>query len=744
MLYSTDPSNDAAAHYPKVVRFHSTDGGLTAATQTIIRNMTGESQGQSHQISNFSIGPDGKLYVHMGDGFDASTARNLSSYRGRVLRLNLDGTAPTDNPFYSAADGINAKDYVYAYGFRNPFGGGWRATDGFQYEVENGPSVDRFAKVVPGQDYLWTGSDADMSQTALYNWNPAHAPVNIVFIQTSTFNGSGFPSDKLGHAFVSESGPTWGTGTQTNGKRIVEFVLNAAGSVVSGPTTFVEYNSSGKASAVGLTAGPDGLYFTDLYKDVNYTSPIDSGANILRARFVGTAGFTADKTFGAPPLLVSFTDTSNLASPSSWYWDFGDGGTSTEQNPAHTYSANGSFDVYLRVTGTSGIGVERKLRYISVGSGGGLKAEYFDNMDLTGLVLTRLDPTVDFDWGNGSPDPSMGADTFSVRWTAQVEALFGETYTFYTLSDDGVRLWVNGKLIIDNWTDHPPTENTGTIALSAGVKYDVEMRMYENGGGAVARLSGWSASPPKEVIPTPRLFPPVSTVPDVSNLSCSEVSGQATLAWSNGGTYQVIHVYSNGAFKQTLPGSATTTTLGLDASRALNSFRVASVVGGTERPGEVCDIVRSPAGFARAIDEDFAPPPSPAAVSLNCSALVVNGELQLTAPAASLAGAAFFRTPLSDDEFIADFDLSFNDASNPGADGMVFILNTGRITFWWTPTWRPTSAPRRETAPRRLRSSSRICRGAARSRAACGILGMGRPPRPIARLTRMRLKGTTR
>ena len=73
MLYEADGS--PPPHYPKVVRFHSNDGGITVATQTTILNMARETQGQSHQISNFSIGPDGKLYVHMGDGFDATKAR---------------------------------------------------------------------------------------------------------------------------------------------------------------------------------------------------------------------------------------------------------------------------------------------------------------------------------------------------------------------------------------------------------------------------------------------------------------------------------------------------------------------------------------------------------------------------------------------------------------------------------------------------------------------------------------------
>jgi len=91
LLYDAVPPN--GPRYPKVVRFQSADGGLTAATQMTILNMPGEEQGQSHFISNLTIGPDGKLYVHMGDGFNAATALNLNSFRGKILRLNLDGFA---------------------------------------------------------------------------------------------------------------------------------------------------------------------------------------------------------------------------------------------------------------------------------------------------------------------------------------------------------------------------------------------------------------------------------------------------------------------------------------------------------------------------------------------------------------------------------------------------------------------------------------------------------------------------
>jgi PA14 domain len=70
-----------------------------------------------------------------------------------------------------------------------------------------------------------------------------------------------------------------------------------------------------------------------------------------------------------------------------------------------------------------------------------------------------------------------------------------------------VRLWVNGVLLVDQWNDHAPTTHSGTIALSAGVKYAIAMEHYENGGGALAQLRWSSASQPAEVVPAERLFP---------------------------------------------------------------------------------------------------------------------------------------------------------------------------------------------------------------------------------------------
>jgi len=220
----------------------------------------------------------------MGDGFTTATARDLDSFRGKILRLDLDGSAPPDNPFYDASDGIGARDYVYAYGVRNPFGGDWRAADGMPYEVENGPAVDRFAKLVRGRDYLWDGSDASMRNYAIWNWAPAHGPVNLAFVQPETFGGSGFPASAMGHAFVSESGPTHAQGPQALGKRVTEWILDANGDLVAGPIPFLEYAGSGWGTVCGVAAGPDGLYTTELYPDADF-HPAAAGARILRIRY---------------------------------------------------------------------------------------------------------------------------------------------------------------------------------------------------------------------------------------------------------------------------------------------------------------------------------------------------------------------------------------------------------------------------------------------------------------------------
>src|SRR4051794_20883842 len=80
---------------------------------------------------------------------------------------------------------------------------------------------------------------------------------------------------------------------------------------------------------------------------------------------------------------------------------------------------------------------------------------YFNNNDLTAPTATQDDAQINFDWGKGSPIGAVDPSTFSVRWTGKIKPTYSQAYTFFTTADDGVRVWVNGQLLIDRWTDRP-------------------------------------------------------------------------------------------------------------------------------------------------------------------------------------------------------------------------------------------------------------------------------------------------
>lgn len=298
---------DGEAFHPKVVRLVSDEHGFeatNAAEPEIVLDMDETEQGASHQISNLTISPDGNLFVHNADGGSvegANEAPDVDSFLGKILRMTLDGKPLSDNPFFTDdGEPFTARDYVYAKGVRNPFGGAWRLSDGTHWEVENGPSMDRLAKIEREWDYGWP-ADQEVTTHATYHWQQAHAPVNIDFIEAAKHDGSGFPSSSFGHAFVTESGPTYAAGPQANGKAVVEFGLGTDGELLSGPDPLAEYTGVGRATAVGLAAGPGGLYFTDLYKDVDAGSPIERGANVLRIRYCGAACPIEETSPPAPP-----------------------------------------------------------------------------------------------------------------------------------------------------------------------------------------------------------------------------------------------------------------------------------------------------------------------------------------------------------------------------------------------------------------------------------------------------------
>jgi len=172
--------------------------------------------------------------------------------------------------------------------------------------------------------------------------------------------------------------------------------------------------------------------------------------------------------------------------------------------------------------------------------GGGLKAEYFNNRDLSGEpVLTRIDPQVDFSWGNAdvpgenSPDPSVNVDEFSARWSGELEVDITDTYTFSITANNGFRLWFDGELIIDFW-DNGTTDSRASepIELVAGGLHSIQMEYFEGADTAVAQLFWESSKRPQQIIPSGALQLPLkASAPNPSN-NAVDVSQTQVLSWS--------------------------------------------------------------------------------------------------------------------------------------------------------------------------------------------------------------------
>jgi len=261
---------------------------------------------------------------------------------------------------------------------------------------------------------------------------------------------------------------------------------------------------------------PDGAKFMD--PDTNLSWTAGSGAKIHTV-------FFGD----------SFDDVNSAVAGSS------QAGTTYDPGPLQldkTY--------YWRVDEFDGVGTHKgdTLGFTTLASRGiGLRGDYYTGMSFEKLVLTRIDPQINFPWGGSAPDDAVGATNFSVRWTGDVSAQFTQTYTFYTITDDGIHLWVNGVPIIDNWTQHGDTEDRGRINLVAGQFCNIVMEYFQAGSGSIAQLGWESPSTKKQIIPTYLLWPPVRARNPKPPYGATNVKHTQILRWTAGDEAASHEVY---------------------------------------------------------------------------------------------------------------------------------------------------------------------------------------------------------
>lgn len=224
--------------------------------------------GLAHQIGNCEVAGD-YLYVGIGEGWQPFRTQQLDQMQGKLLRMTLDGEPLSDNPYFKDDDRTKVRNYVWAYGLRNPFG--LSLIDGEVFVVDNGLAIDRFIKIREGVNYLWDGSDRSTAANADYIWDPAIGPVQMDFSGRSSF----LPEAYQNAFFVALSGSRSPVQPLNTGPGIMVLRYGfREDAIVDVPSYFVEYKGQSHQMVTGLAFGPDGLYFAPLHPVAEGLSPI--------------------------------------------------------------------------------------------------------------------------------------------------------------------------------------------------------------------------------------------------------------------------------------------------------------------------------------------------------------------------------------------------------------------------------------------------------------------------------------
>ncbi len=214
-------------------------------------------------------------------------------------------------------------------------------------------------------------------------------------------------------------------------------------------------------------------------------------------------------------------------------------------------TAAGSYFGQLTATdGTRTVSVDLSILVDQISNGTGLLAEYYGTTNLTGATLAQKVEGLDFTW-TSSPGGAVPA-TFSARWSGTLVAMRSGPTTLRTLSDDGVRLWADGRLLIDNWTSHATVANDAVIDLVAGQSYRIEVN-YNNTGGPGRIALQWQrpGDTAFSAVPATQLFP--AAVITSANVAAGKPATQSTThATTTPASAAVDGSATNGKYSHTL------------------------------------------------------------------------------------------------------------------------------------------------------------------------------------------------
>ena len=481
------PTTDGCVVSGRLIRVPLSGDIAAGSPQVLIQGQWCQ-QYPSHSTGDLAFGPDGKLYVSGGDGasFTFTDYGQGGGSQGSPTPANPCGdppagvggaeTAPTaeggalrsqstrraDGPALLNGTVLRVDPATGDAPADNPGSGDANKRRIIAYGLRN---PFRFA-FRPGTSELWIGDVGE------YAWEE----IDRRIVPTGAVQNFGWPCFE---------GPGANYGFSTAGITLCDS-LYAAGSA-AGPYYFYSHQDEVATGDGCPTANGSVVSALAFYAGPTYPSSYD-GALVF--------GDHSRNCIWAMP-----TGANGLPDPSQVQLL-----VSGAANPVDIEPGPGGDLFYVDFDG----GTIHRIVYSDPGCAeGAFHAEYFNNMTLAGpAVLSRCEQSIDYDWGDGSPSPAVDGDEFSARWTGSFQLQPG-TYTFTATADDGIRVYVDGSPVIDEWQDQSATTYTAAVAVAPGT-HQIRIEYYEHAEEAVAQVS-WQLTTP-DATPTTVIDSPAPTL----------------------------------------------------------------------------------------------------------------------------------------------------------------------------------------------------------------------------------------
>jgi len=314
-LYHTVPTFPI---HNQVSRFTAAGDVAAAGSEVVILNLDNLSNATNHNGGALHFGSDGKLYVGVGENGNGSNAQTLSNLLGKMLRINADGTVPTDNPFYNSGSGNNRA--IWALGLRNPFTFGFQPGTGRLFINDVGASTwEEINDGIPGANYGWPITEGPTNNPSfvspIYYYGHGSSDITGCAIVGGTFYNppkSQFPAAYIGKYFFSDLCSGW--------IRVFDPAAGTASGFASGIDTPVDLDVGPDGALYYLAQGSNGqvLRVANPTQALNISgrSRVGTGENVAISGFIIT-GTNAKRigVRGLGPSLVNFGVAAPLADP---------------------------------------------------------------------------------------------------------------------------------------------------------------------------------------------------------------------------------------------------------------------------------------------------------------------------------------------------------------------------------------------------------------------------------------------